>query len=285
MRLSVAMAARNAARFVAEALASVREAASAAGIACEILVADGQSEDDTRAIAEAHGARIVSREDAGLYDGMNRALDAAAGDVVMIVNADDMLVAESLGPALARLAAAPDRGLLSGDMVFGADLATAAIQRNERPLSVEGAFWGTPAINARLFRRDLLRRIGPLRTDIGLGADRDLLARIADKHGPGVHFGSPLYFYRVHAGSSTIAGDREARLRVYRADMQMAITYIQDPEGDLEFTAHARAKAAVAAVKARIMGTRLKPACATNLADLVGGAILSRRWRGRMAGY
>jgi glycosyltransferase len=282
---SVAMAARNAGRFIGDALSSVREAAACAGIDCEILVADGASEDDTVAIAEAHGARIVSRADSGLYDGMNRALDAAAGDVVMIVNADDMVVADRMAAALDALAGVPDRGFLSGDMAFGAGLANAAIQRNERPLSVEGAFWGIPAINARLFRRDLLRRVGPFRTDIGLGADRDLLARIADSAGPGAHFAAPLYFYRVHQGSSTIAGDREARLRVYRADMQMAITYDQDPEGDLEFTAHARAKAAVAALKARIMGTGLRPRCASNLADLVGGVVLSRRWRGRMAGY
>ncbi|MCC7281111.1 MAG: glycosyltransferase [Acetobacteraceae bacterium] len=286
MQLSVAMATRNADRFVAEAIASVHAAAAAANVSCEILLADGSSEDDTVAIASAlPRVRVVSREDGGLYDGMNRALDAALGEHVMIVNADDLLLEESLGPALAALAGAPDRGFLSGDMLFGSSRADAAAAHNQRPLSVEGAFWGIPAINARLFRRDFLNRIGRFRTDLGLGADRDLLARIADTGGPGVHFALPLYFYRVHQGSSTIAGDRDARLRVYRADMQMAAAYLAEPDGDLEFIAHARAKSAVAALKARILGSRREPHCRTVLADLAGGAVLSRRWRGRMAGY
>jgi glycosyltransferase involved in cell wall biosynthesis len=286
MRLSVAMATLNAGRFLAEALASVRHGATTCGIGCEILVADGGSRDDTLAIAEATpDTRVVSRADGGIYDGMNQALAAASGELVMIVNSDDLLVAENLSPALRQLAGAPDHGFLSGDMLFGPSREGAALRLNTRPLSVEGAFCGIPAINARIFRRDFLRRIGPLRTDLGLASDRDFLARVARSGARGVHFGAPLYFYRVHTGSSTIAGDLGARHRIYRADMQLAAAYEADPGRDPEFMQITRANAAVSAVKARITRASATPRPVTGPGDLLRGLALLRRWRGRMAGY
>lgn len=58
----------------------------------ETIVIDAGSTDDTRQILAAYRDRIsilVSEPDKGIYDGMNKGISLAAGDVVGILNADD----------------------------------------------------------------------------------------------------------------------------------------------------------------------------------------------------
>lgn len=60
----------------------------------EYLIIDGASTDDTLAIAEKYRDRInylVSERDKGLYDAMNKGLQAATGDYVWFMNAGDAL--------------------------------------------------------------------------------------------------------------------------------------------------------------------------------------------------
>jgi glycosyltransferase involved in cell wall biosynthesis len=59
----------------------------------EYVIVDGASKDNTVAIVESYGGRIskfVSEPDNGIYDAMNKGLALATGDVVGILNADDM---------------------------------------------------------------------------------------------------------------------------------------------------------------------------------------------------
>jgi glycosyltransferase len=56
----------------------------------EYIVVDGGSTDRTAAIArEYSGCAVLSRRDRGIYDGMNRGLQAATGEVVGFLNAND----------------------------------------------------------------------------------------------------------------------------------------------------------------------------------------------------
>ena len=64
----------------------------------EYIIADGQSSDDTLAVAESYRERfsergfeyiILSSRDTGIYAGMNKGIAAAHGELVGIVNSDD----------------------------------------------------------------------------------------------------------------------------------------------------------------------------------------------------
>jgi glycosyltransferase involved in cell wall biosynthesis len=287
IRLSLVMATRNAARFLPEALASIGPSIGD-GVPVEVLVADGHSDDATVAIAAADPrTKVVSRADAGIYDGMNRALAAAGGDYVLFLNSDDALLPEAVEGAIRLLEQTPQAGWASAPALFGSSAESAVVRTSQSLLSVEGAMFGIPALNARLFRREVLAGLGPIRQELGLAADREFMARLARTGRQGLAMDTPLYLYRVHEGSQTIAGDSAGRIRVYQAELKLAQMLLGDAETAPELKRLARASGALAALKLRLAGD----ASGTKLADigspaaLLHGLWLARRWRGRLSGY
>lgn len=94
MNLTVCMLTRNEEAKLPRVLGSV------AGIADEVIVADTGSTDNTAAVAQQLGARIEAVAwDDDFSSGQNQALDAARGDWILWLNADEELDAASR-PAL-----------------------------------------------------------------------------------------------------------------------------------------------------------------------------------------
>ena len=59
----------------------------------EYIIVDGNSKDSTIDIVKSYGDKIskfVSEKDSGIYDAMNKGLHLATGDVVGILNSDDV---------------------------------------------------------------------------------------------------------------------------------------------------------------------------------------------------
>ena len=80
-RVSVIVPARNESAHIEQCLASIFEQAVDGGF--EVIVADGASTDDTAARALAAGARVVENPTGATPAGLNAALAAAAGSVVV----------------------------------------------------------------------------------------------------------------------------------------------------------------------------------------------------------
>jgi glycosyltransferase involved in cell wall biosynthesis len=97
--LSVVLIARNAAAQIEPCLESVRFAA-------DVVVIDSGSTDDTRAIAARHGARVIERAWMGFGRQKQFAVEAAAHDWVLCLDADER-VTPSLAESIARTLAAP----------------------------------------------------------------------------------------------------------------------------------------------------------------------------------
>ena len=111
MKLTVITACYNAEGTIGDAMASV---ARQKGVQVEYLIMDGGSSDGTRAKVAAFAAEMSrsnplisvrwrSERDGGMYDALNKAIALATGDVVGILNADDVLADTN---ALAAVAAA-----------------------------------------------------------------------------------------------------------------------------------------------------------------------------------
>ena len=84
--LSAAMIVRNEERFLTECLTSI------APVVDEIVIVDTGSTDSSIAIAEAHGARVLHREwDGDFAAARNAALDAASGEWILYIDADERL--------------------------------------------------------------------------------------------------------------------------------------------------------------------------------------------------
>lgn len=94
-KLSIIVATWNAARTLDRCLASI-EIQTFTG--WELLIADGDSTDETVDIIYRHEANITwwqSKKDAGIYDAWNQALVHAQGEYICFLGADDFLARES----------------------------------------------------------------------------------------------------------------------------------------------------------------------------------------------
>ena len=63
----------------------------------EYIVIDGNSSDGTQEIIRSYGENIskyISEKDNGIYDAMNKGISMATGDIVGILNADDMYTSD-----------------------------------------------------------------------------------------------------------------------------------------------------------------------------------------------
>lgn len=100
-RLSAVLIVHNEERHLADCLESLR------GLADEIIVVDGGSDDRTREIAEAAGARVHIREFDGFGPQKQAALDLARGDWVLSIDADERIT-PGLREEMRRTIARPD---------------------------------------------------------------------------------------------------------------------------------------------------------------------------------
>lgn len=81
-RVTVVVPTRDEEGLVGEIVDAVRPSCD------EVLVVDGHSKDRTREIAAAHGARVVLDHGKGKGDALRLALEEAAGDIVVFIDAD-----------------------------------------------------------------------------------------------------------------------------------------------------------------------------------------------------
>jgi glycosyltransferase involved in cell wall biosynthesis len=142
----------------------------------EIVVVDNGSTDDTRAVAEAGGARVVWEPIAGIPRASAAGFDAARGDLILRIDADTVCPPEWLAGAETTFERNPEVSLVSG----GADFYDAGPLKNRlgKAWWIGGLYWsmtlylGHPPIFGSNFamRREVWDELGPEvhreRTDI-----------------------------------------------------------------------------------------------------------------------
>ncbi|MBI5948597.1 MAG: glycosyltransferase family 2 protein [Chloroflexi bacterium] len=170
-RVSVVIPVYNGERFLAAAIESV--VAQAPAVA-EVIVVDDGSEDGSAAVAENWGApvRCIRIPHAGIGAARNAGIEAASGDFVAFLDADDLWTERRLAAQLAAFATEP-----ALDMVFGL-----AEQFRDDRLPVTGMQGQGPAYiaGAMLIRAASLRRVGLFATGIRMGEFIDWYARAKD---------------------------------------------------------------------------------------------------------
>lgn len=178
MRISVVTVCRNSASTIGHALDSFLRQDHADK---ELIVVDGASTDDTLAIVRSFDAKdliLISEPDCGIYDAMNKGLNAFGGEAIGFLNSDDRF--HDRGALSAIAASLEDADIVYGDLdvVTGHDRSTVVRRWRSTPWR-KGAFrrgW-MPAHPTFYCRRRVAEQVGGFDLRYHVAADYDWMLR------------------------------------------------------------------------------------------------------------
>jgi glycosyltransferase involved in cell wall biosynthesis len=222
--VSIVMPAYNHARYVAAALDSV--VAQTHGN-LEIIVVDDGSTDATAAILDDYAARctthpitVVHQANAGAHEAFNHGLALARGEIVALMNSDDLYAPDRLEKVIAQM---DERGAglgfsatrfiddagqeIAATDPYAKQLRKAIAEAGRVPDPLYVLFYNNIAISTGNFvlRRELLERTGGF-CAMRVCHDWDFLLA-ASYAAPITMVDEPLYVYRLH-GTNTFARAR-----------------------------------------------------------------------------
>lgn len=154
----------------------------------EHIIIDGASKDNTLEIVKSYGnkiAKVISESDNGIYDAMNKGIQAASGDVVGILNSDDFFTSNDVISTIAKTFQDNDIDALYGDIHF---VNPENLGKTVRYYSSEKfkpslfRFGFMPAHPSFYMKRSCYEKHGLYLLDYKIASDYDLLIRYLYKH-------------------------------------------------------------------------------------------------------
>lgn len=212
---SIVTVCRNAAASIRTTIESVRDQSAFPG-GVEHLIIDGLSTDDTLRIASEYAhLRIVSEQDAGIFDAMNKGVRRARGQYVAILNADDWYEPDTLQRVAAMLREFPASDLVHGDIRRWTRTGPVDVVK---PPARTG-YWTQVLMPvnhpASFARRDLFQRVGEFDTSFKVFADFEWVRRVIQSGAVLTYCPRVLANFRI-GGVSTVRYAIRERYRVYR---------------------------------------------------------------------
>ena len=212
--VTVAIPARNRASLLQ---ATLRTVAAQTVAPAEIIVADDGSTDATQAVAEASGARVLSKRGGGWGSAgaRNAALAEASGEFIFFLDSDDLLLPialERLGGALLSAPGAPfayGRALAASRESDGwrpEGLIAPISDPSADPFAVLFARNAVPACGA-LVRTEEARAVGGYDETMPFSEDQDFFVRLALRGDP-VSVPEVVAVHRRHPGNKQTAATR-----------------------------------------------------------------------------
>lgn len=214
-RISIITPCFNRARFIREAVESVLSQRYAN---FEHVVVDGGSTDGTLQILREYShLRLISEPDEGMYDAINKGLRLAQGEIIGLLNSDDLYPPDSFALVAEAFSKNPEaEAVVGGAEVFLDERGQRKIVRSNTTIQPE-EFWfrlveGSPVSNAWFFRRRVFESVGYFNPSYRYVADREFLIRVGLAGVRPVPISHVLYLYRSHRDSATLS-DADLRLR------------------------------------------------------------------------
>ena len=163
------------------------ESVGAQSVLPEHIVIDGGSSDDTLAIVSSysHVRKVVSEPDHGMYHAMNKGIALASGEVIGILNSDDLYADPEVLSRVARVFADPKVDACYGDLIYVGAGDTAKVVRHWKSGSfTRSSFYRgwMPPHPTFFVRRSVYQRFGGFNREMGSAADYELMLRLLLKH-------------------------------------------------------------------------------------------------------
>lgn len=153
----------------------------------EYIVVDGLSKDQTNNIVKKYGdivSKHISEKDNGLYDAMNKGISLASGDIIGILNSDDVLANECVIEKIVAGFNSKKVDAVYSDLIYV----------SEHDLSKPTRLYSSKVFSKRLIRLGIMlphptfyvrkkcyETLGLYKTDYRVAADFELLTRFISK--------------------------------------------------------------------------------------------------------
>jgi glycosyltransferase involved in cell wall biosynthesis len=147
----------------------------------EYIVIDGGSKDATLTIVNKHKdliSKLVSEPDKGLYDAMNKGVKLATGDIVGVLNSDDIFTDEFVLKNIAKFHLENDIDASVGNIIQFNEAwknVRKYSSKNWTPENLKIGFM--PPHPSIFFKRELFEKYGNYHLDFISGADYELIIR------------------------------------------------------------------------------------------------------------
>jgi glycosyltransferase involved in cell wall biosynthesis len=230
----------------------------------ELIIVDDQSPDETAQVAQAliaahpgHAIRLLRQSNTGLAGARNAGIQAARGDIIMPLDADDCLMPDLLEQAVAVFDTHPLVGFVYGDVeLFGGEVGRVVNRPYDR-----GRMRFTCLLHAMSpFRRVAWEQAGGYRTSMGRGyEDWDFWLSLAELGWEG------RYLPRIAARYRRTDASKLTRDRQYDLELRALLIHNHPPLYPAAFR--------------RWAGRVLSPAWS------IGDAIQPHRWWAAFAWY
>lgn len=157
----------------------------------EYIVKDGGSTDGTVDIIREYESKFhgrmkwLSEKDSGIYDGMNKGIEIATGDIVGILNADDFFTDNDVINNMVHAMEDNNVDAVYGDIHFCRNNNLHAISRYYssklfRPFWLRFGFM--PAHPSFYIKNNIIKKVGLYKTDYKIGADFEMMVRLFHKY-------------------------------------------------------------------------------------------------------
>jgi glycosyltransferase len=204
MKISIITSVYNNKETISEAIESVL---SQTYKNIEYIVIDGASKDGTIDIIRCYEDRIstfVSEPDRGIYDGLNKGVELATGDIIAFLHSDDLYADTEVIARVAEVFAQGEVDAVYGDLVYTPKTDTSKILRywKSRPFHHRLLSRGwMPAHPTFFVRRSLYERYGQFDTSYRIAADYDFMLRVLSKR-IHAHY-LPILMYKMRIGGES----------------------------------------------------------------------------------
>jgi len=184
MRISVITISYNSAATIKDTLQSV---AGQEHNDVEHIIIDGKSTDNTVEIASGfpHVAKLVSEQDKGLYDAMNKGLRLASGDIIGLLNSDDIYTDSTVLKKVVQAFSDPAIHCVYGDLQYVHQYNPTRVLRTWKAgrFKHKNFLYGwMPPHPAFFVRKEIYEKVGFFDTTLQSAADYEMMLRILYTH-------------------------------------------------------------------------------------------------------
>lgn len=206
MTISIITATYNSAATVRDTLASI---AAQDYPHIEHLIVDGVSKDNTLEIVKefSHVAKVESSKDKGIYDAMNKGVRMASGEVVGILNSDDLYQHNSVLSKVMKAFEDPEVDLVYGDLQYVQQHDISKVVRSWKAgtYTPNSFYWGWMPPHPSFFvRKRVYDQLGLFSLDLRTAADYEIILRFMLKAGLKAAY-VPEYLVRMRMGGASNA--------------------------------------------------------------------------------